>query len=190
MPTNTTERYLRQLGSGHLYAWTPTLAKRHDMQEIDPESAKVRIDALREQMNSRIANIKDPQRLANAKARIETITKLSKELSMLEGDLSAAEQVEKQEIEAEILGEKPALRHDDIDTSRKGPIDPEIIEEERKGCILTEDKEYQGILAMKTKQEVIEYLAANFGVKEEAKQPLEKLRFVALEKRKERIFEV
>jgi hypothetical protein len=184
------ERYLRQLGSGHIYGWTPTLAKRHDMQEMDPNSAKTRIDAQVEQQAARAANLKDPQRLANAKARIETITKLSEELARLEGDLDTSEKAENQEAEAAILGERPKLRPDDIETHKKGPIDPDTMEEERKGRILSGDKEYQGILAMKTKQEVIDYLAANFGVKEEAKQPLEKLRFVALEKRKERVFEV
>ena len=70
------------------------------MVEIDPESAKTRIRALKRQIESRIATIKNPERLAAAKQRIETITKLSQELNMLEGDLLAAEEAEKQEAEA------------------------------------------------------------------------------------------
>lgn len=190
MPRAIVGRYLRQLGSGTIYGWTPMLAKRKDMQEIDPASARVRIDALKEQIKARIENITNPARIAVAKARLETINKLSKELSELEKVTAAAEEEQRKEAETAILAQTPALKPDDIDTSKKGPVDPEIIEEERKGRILTEDKEYQSILAMKTGQEITNYLAANFGMKENPKQALEKLRFVALEKRKERVFEV
>jgi len=186
----STGRFLRQLGSGHIYAWTPTLAKRKDMQEIDPESAQVRINAMKTTIAARLSNIKDPERLAAMQARVETVTRLSRELAKLEGDLEAVECMEKKDAEKAILGEKPTLKPGDIDTSKKGAVDPAVQEEDRKSRILAEDKEYQSILAMKTKQEVLDYLAASFGVKEEAKQPLEKLRFVALEKRKERVFEV
>jgi hypothetical protein len=184
------DRFLRQLKSGTIYHWTPILARRKDMVEIDPESAKTRIRALKGQLESRIATIKNPERLAAAKQRIETITKLSQELNMLEGDLLAAEEAEKQEAEAALLGEKPKLQPNDIDPSKKGEIDPVVAEEERKGRIMGEDKEYQSILAMRTKQEIIDYLAANFATIADPKQPLEKLRHVALEKRKERVFEV
>lgn len=190
MPRAIEGRFLRQLGSGHIYGWTPMLAKRKDMAEIDPESAKVRIAALKEQLEARLAGIKDPQRLANAKARIELIAKLSKELAMLEGEVASADEAQKKEAEAAILGEKPQLKPGDIDTSKKGEIDAAVAEEERKSRILAEDKEYQSILAMKTSQEIANYLTVNFGMKESPKQAPEKLRFLALEKRKERVFEV
>lgn len=160
------------------------------MQEIDPDTAKTRIDAMKEQLTARLENIKDPARLARARERIQTIARMSKELSALEGEVASAEEAEKQDALTAILGAKPKLKADDIDLSKKGPVDPEIIEEERKGKILGGDKEYQSILVMKTKQEVIDYLAANFGEKGDARQSIENLRAIALEKRKERVFEV
>jgi hypothetical protein len=192
MPTGAnTGRFLRQLGGkGHIYAWTPTLAKRKDMIEIDAQTAEVRIASLKEQLAVRIANIKDPERLIATKARIEKIAKLAQELGMLEEDLAAVEELEKQATDAAILAEKPALKPDDIDLTKKPETNPDVIEEERKNRILSADKEYQSILAMRTKKELIDYLASNFGTIADPKQALEQLRFVALEKRKERVFEV
>lgn len=160
------------------------------MAEIDPASALVRIDALKQQIQARIENLRNPAKIAAAKLKIETITKLSKELAALEGDVASAEEADRKEAEEAILGVKPKLKLDDIDTSKKGETDAMVAEEERKSRILTEDKEYQSILAMKTGQDVVNYLAANYGVKESPKQAIEKLRFIALEKRKERVFEV
>jgi hypothetical protein len=190
MPEAKPDRFLRQLGSGHIYHWTPTLAKRKDMVEIDPESAMTRISALKDQVTARLARIKDPGMLTAAKEKIALINKLSQQLNTLEGELAAAEKAEKAEAEAAILGEKPKLKADDIDTSKKSEVDAAAAEDERRSRILADDKEYQSILAMTTKQQIIEYLAANFGVKGDSKQALEKLRYDALEKRKERVFEV
>jgi len=160
------------------------------MQEIDPSSAQFRINALKEQLAARIENIKDPEKLLAAKAKIETITKLSKELAALEAQTATAEEEQRKDAEALLTGKKPDLRHDDLDPSNKGQLDAALLEDDRKSRILAQDKEYQSILAMTTKAEVIDYLAAQFGIKEDARRQMEGLRFVALEKRKERVFEV
>lgn len=160
------------------------------MSEIDPASAKVRIDALKDQLAARIEGLQNPARIAAAKAKLEAITKLSKELTSLEATVASAEEEQKKEAEEAILGAKPTLKPDDLDTSKKGEIDAAVEEEDRKSRILAEDKEYQSILTMKTSQELVNYLAANFGLKENPKQAPEKLRFTALQKRKERVFEV
>jgi hypothetical protein len=186
MPQAERGRYLRQLGgNGTIYGWTRLLANRRDMVEIEAEVAETRFEATREQHNQRIAALKDPEIRSKAKARLENITKLAKELSILENELAAAEDTDRAEAVQAITGEPPVQF---IDQEKK-IINVEAMEEERKGKLLGENAEYQGILAMKDKADIITYLAVNFGEKADARQSLENLRYIALNKFKVRLFE-
>ncbi len=185
MPQAEPGKFLRQVGTGRVYGWTERLAKRKDFVDIDTDVAESRMEATREQLEQRFAALKNPKRISDAKQRIETITKLAKELTIIEKDLTIAEDTERREAVQAVTGEPPVQMIDE----KKKEINTAAMEEERKGKILSGNFEYQKVLAMKDKKAILDYLLAAFGERGDARNSIENLRFITLAKLKARIFE-
>jgi hypothetical protein len=185
MPQAEPGKFLRQVGTGRVYGWTERLAKRKDFVDIDTTIAESRMEATREQLEQRLASLKNPKRLANAKQRIETITKLAKELTIIEKDLTIAEDTERREAVQAATGEPPVQMVDE----KAKEINAAAMEEVRQGKILGENSEYQKVLAMKDKKSILDYLLSSFGERGDARNSIENLRFITLTKLKARIFE-
>ena len=189
-------RFLRQLGTGHIYHWTPVLAKRKDMVEIDLQTATVRIESLKAALNARLAAAKDPAKIQEMREKMARLTSLSKELNALELEVAQSEKQAEEAAIKSISNEAPqpnTLGPDDIVPGQEGAPktdNAEVIEDEKRTRILAQDSEYQRILSMKTRQELAEYLTMNYGEKIDSKAGTERLRSVALRKREERVFEV
>lgn len=180
-------RYLRQVGSGHLYLWTETLAKRKDMVEEDLETVQRRIDAIKERKKLREAALQNE--LAAHGKEVSALTAASLELSALEAEEIEFQANQKKKEEYASAIDPKLLKPDDL-VKREREMTAEEIEEDRKSRILANDKEYQSVLAMRSKDAITLYLQENFGVLPDDKMKLEQLRVLALTKRAERIFEV
>lgn len=177
-------RYLRQLKTGRIYNYTPTLAKRADMTEIDLESANTRIEALKAQMAQATVS---PEQVAKRKEEAAKLTQVSGEIARLEKEAEEARAAQVEKAEAELLGEQAPKPNDLV--KPKEHMTKEMEEEDRKSKILANDDEYNKILAMREKKEVLDYLAAGYGITEDVKKTLQVLKNIALEKRSERVFE-
>lgn len=175
------QRFLRQLGSGTIYHYTETLAKRGDMVPFDQDQAKIRIDAAKKNLAD-LKKLRGPEAQAihteamlKARETSDTLTKLEREIE----DETAA-------IEAD--GKKGIDDSGDIKTKNRILTDEEI-ELERKDAIIAKDPHILNIMSMKSKKEVRAYLLAEFGEDpgEEAKYDV--LKNIAIGKRTDRLFE-
>lgn len=185
--------YLRQAGSGHIYAWTPQLARRPDMIPYDDNAAKVQVEALKK----RIAKLK----ALEAAGRLESGTVTDKvmadaslnsaALARLEGEVATLEDMHRirseaarKAKEAEEKGEAP-------------PPDPtaNMTTEEKEAArikgLVDNDPEIQKIRAMRSKQEVADYMAENYGeVRDPETGKFDALKDEALALREARIIEL
>ncbi len=185
------ERYLRQLKTGRVYVWTPILAKRPDMVEVDLESAKVRIEALKARLAAREAD--RPKAAKEAKEKLQTLSAFAKELTSLENQLEDIEQAEAKATEKKLEGETAQpLKPNDIVTGKGMDRETQemLAEEERRARIMANDKEYQQILAMRKKKDITDHLAEFYGKKlDPDAYKLEELRNIALTEREKRVLE-
>jgi len=184
---NTMNRYLRQTKSGTIYAWTPTLAKRSDMVEIDVETAELRIEAQKSRLKARMKA--SPELLTQQKDTIQKLTAISKELTGLEEVEAVLEKAEKVRLRTEISAISDNLNPDDIIKTEK-PLTAEELKELERANKLMGDKEYQSISAMNTVEELGDYLKANYGILPPKKASVPFLKNMAQEQRERRIFEV
>jgi hypothetical protein len=180
-------RYLRQIGSGHLYGWTETLAKRKDMVEEDLETVQRRIEAIKERKRLRQTSLAGE--LIAQGQELSALTAASLELSTLESEEIEIMSNQRKKEEYVSAIDPRLLKPDDL-VKREREMSAEEIEEDHKSRILAGDKEYQSVLAMRSKDAITLYLQENFGVLPDDKMKLEQLRVLALTKRAERIFEV
>lgn len=188
IPKQTTQ-FLRQRGTGHLYHWTPQLAVRPDMVPHDDEAAEVQKRALMRRLEE-IERIESEGRLKTSKLIGEKLEKAQKNLKTLqeiEDDIASIEHQIRQAQEAEAAEERGE--------TPPPSAEPELTAEEKAEAARKEkleaDGEIQRIKAMKSKAEVAQYLAENYGVErnpEESK--LEPLRDEALKLREARIDEL
>ena len=178
------QRYLRQLKTGRIYIYTPKLAKRADMTEINLETANTRIQALKAQMAEATVT---PEEIAKRKQEASKLTQVSEEIARLEREAEEVRKAQVDKAEKELLGDQKFNPDDLVKT--KEPLTKVEEEEDRKSKILANDQEFNKVLAMREKKEVLDYLAASFGITEDPKKTLPLLKNIALEKRKERVFE-
>lgn len=174
------ERYLRQLGSGHIYHWTPTLAKRKDMVIYDPELAKSRIEAL----NQRLADEKaqqTPEAIAEHQKAMADAQQDAHIITDLEQQLERSREIERAEIENLEKGQ-------DIKPEEKIMSDQDI-ELERRDKILATDPHIKNIMGMTSKNQVEAYVLQEFGEDLDRRKSLGDLKNYALKKRTDRLFE-
>lgn len=178
-------RYLRQLKTGRIYIYTPHLAKRSDMVEETLESAEARIAAMKESKQATDVSLEE---IARRKEEAAKLTSNAAEIARLEKEAEESRSAQVKKAEAEILGEQK-LNPDDVVKSKDSAAMKALEEEDRKSKILTQDEEYNKVLEMKEKKEVLDYLAISYGIKEDPKKSFQLLKNVALAKRSERVFE-
>ena len=150
----------------------------------DPESAAVRIEALKKQISERNAGKDgaiDPEALKKAKKIVDD----AKEIAMLEKQLDKAD--EDDLIEAEKAAAKAEGREykDPEGTKRTD----EEIKEDQKQEALDNDEQLQAINGMKSKADVRNYLEREFGYPTNADMKFDDLKKTAITKREERVLE-
>lgn len=180
------QRWLRQLGSGSVYHWTETLAKRRDMVEDNEETVQTRIEAEKRSKAEReaaAASGVDGERDA-----LRRLQEKSAELNKLQSENEEAKNLSRKQDEVLNSQDPGALKPDDL-VKRDRVMTHQEIEEEEKSRKLGQDKEYQNILVMKTKDALISYMQEAYGIIPSEKAKLEELRVLALTKRAERMFE-
>lgn len=179
-----TPQYLRQLKTGHIYIWTPTLAKRKDMVPLELDTAKKRIEAMQraiEEKQARIAALRENASLGNQVA--DEAKMIAQKLAELE---SQFEQLEK--TEEKLLTGQPDEQETDLKPNSKLETEDEILMAERKRRI-DEDPEIQRIRAMTTKNQIEEYMLREYGIEIDRKKTMAELKAAAEEARIGRIFE-
>jgi len=163
-------KYLRKAGTNRIYIWTPQLAERKDMVPHDPELAKIQLEAAKKKRAALQAEIREK---ASA-IKDEDLTTSATELAQVERDIKDLERER----------DKQYLTSEEAKTETAG----ETPEEERER-IINEDEDIKRIHGMK-KDELIEYLALEFGETASEDMKVPELKAFATEKRIARIFEI
>lgn len=175
-------KYLRQVGSGHIYSWTPALAKRSDMVVYDEDTATIRI----EQLKRRIAEMGERKKnrgtsgVNTNKAMIDQAI----ELSRLESQVEQLEDEERVTDEADALAEAKG----EIKTEGKTLTAEDIAEEERQKKI-DSDVQVRKIRAMTDKDDIEAYMLEAFGENIDRRRSTESLKEYAEDKRIDLMFE-
>jgi len=177
-------KYLRQLKSGHIYAWTPALAQRGDMVVYDDETALSRIKALKSEI-SRKRDI------------IEGLGQGTAENAKKDADLAAL--LDQLETTSETLGDtirnraSKALGQDgEEDSSEMAPDSSDTVEEaqeKQKKLMINEDSEVQLIKGLANKNQIIEHVLRMYGIEMDRSQTFLALKKQAVELRSERMSE-
>jgi hypothetical protein len=149
------------------------------MVEIDVHSAETRIQAMKSTLQAREAVLTDPKRIEAEKSNIAKLAELSKGLTAAEAQVETSQKEQEQATLQELSATK--LNSDDLKAT--------IQEEDNRGRILGQDSEYQKLLGVKDKQELIDYLSMNYAENVDSKMRVENIRAIALQKRTERVFE-
>lgn len=166
------ERYLRQLGSGTIYHWTPTLAVRKDMVPLTLNSANKRLAAIKKELALRKKG-SDPKQKAAKAQELKHMRGVVGELTEAEAEL---EEVREEEIK-EIKEEAAEETHE-----------TEITEESAREKRIAEDDQIKKINKM-TKEELTGYILREFGFEVEPERKVKDLKDQAIELRRERILE-
>ena len=172
-----TPKYLRQLKSGTIYNYTEALAKRRDMVPHDETQAKARIAALKTILEGR-----QPDAAAN-KIAVEEAFKAkttAQELAGLETTMEKHEDAAEKKIEEEGGGKK---------LNDQTPVTPEQTAKQLRQDRLENDPKYNNVMAMKSKNQVEEYMLLEFGQEIEASRPFKDLKAYAVEQTIKRILE-
>jgi len=177
------DKYLKQSGSGHIYIWTATLAKRNDMQQYDPDLAKPRIAALQ-------------KRLAESKARSTAIPEEHRDaLAQAQKDAKTITELETA-IDAQETAERRALEdfdsHQALEVSQESRLQSESqAEVERKDELVKEDPQIKKIMGFKKEGTIEAYLLENFGECPEIEgMNLQQIKNFAIQKRQDQLFEI
>jgi hypothetical protein len=174
MPT----AYLRQLKTGRIYPWTPTIAKRKDMVPYDPELAEAMIQALKDiiaQMQA--ANAVDPEQQAKHVSNVKAAQDLAAELNELEAQAFGDGEEKEKKVETAAPGQPPGKT-------------PEQQQEQERQSVIDADPHIKEIMAMAKPKQIMDYLKREFGVTVEEKgKSVEALRNMAINHRIDRIFE-
>jgi|GEM_PF-2771530 len=176
-------KWLRQIGSGHIYHWTEALARRKDMVPYDDETAAIRIEALRkrvEEMKARrdraAAGAAGPNPMQSVIDQANELTRLEAEADRLtEEEITAAKAEALREAKGEITPVDRVEQEKDPETLRKERIDA--------------DDQVRAVRAMTDKEQVADYMAAEFGKKIDLRKSLDALKEQAEGARVERMFE-
>jgi hypothetical protein len=180
------KRYLRQVKSGTIYHWTPTLAKRKDMVEIDLKTAQIRIESQKASLAARLAA--RPIKAESEKQELSELSAVSKQIAELETVEEEIDKAEKAKLKADISAMSQQINPDDIIKTDR-PLSEEETKELERANRLSSDNEYQSILAMNAIEELADYLKANYGIVPPKKATVAILKNMSLEQRERRIFE-
>ena len=173
-------RYLRQLKTGAIYIMTPIWAKRRDMVPYDAEQAKNRIAAIKTMLLNREPNPEE----ADASAEEAALVKASAmELAGLEAKLENVKNAEEKAIEDAALPDGGKAITDEQ------PITTEQAAEQLKQDMLNDDPKYKRAMAMKSRNEVEEYMLLEFGQEIEISRPFKDLKQYAIDQTAKRILE-
>jgi len=178
-------KYLRQLKTGRIYLWTRTLSKRADMVDFDPETAELRIKAMRENFALRNIKLTDAQ-IMEEREKAEHAADVSKVLT----DLENAQEAEFQEKEKP----RPVLMKGDEDIKDKIIADKDTsddeIEEERLRLAMEKDADVIKIMGMNKKSQVEAYMIEEYGKRIDTDgKSLQLLKNIAIDARAERLQE-
>jgi hypothetical protein len=170
--------YLRQLKTGRIYPWTPTIARRRDMVPYDPDLAAARIQVLKDIIAQRkAADTVDPEIQAKHVTNVKAAQELASELNALEEQAFGDGSEKEKKVETATAPDAP------------GPNAEEQAEKERQATIEA-DPHVKEIHAMAKPKQVIDYLKREFGVVVDEKgKSLEALKNMAINQRIDRIFE-
>ncbi len=156
--------YLRQLVSGHIYAWTPQLAVRPDMVPYSKQEADIRIEALK----GRIKALKERQAAQHltddgvTDAKMVEAQKSAKKLEELDSMVSTLEEM--QRVQAEAASKKQEA----LERGERPEDEDNLTPEEKAAKVrqdwIDADTEVQRIRNFKSKVEVTDYMAENYAV--------------------------
>uniref|UniRef100_A0A6M3XWA3 Uncharacterized protein n=1 Tax=viral metagenome TaxID=1070528 RepID=A0A6M3XWA3_9ZZZZ len=176
-------KYLRQTGSGHIYHWTPALAKRPDMIPYNEETARIRM----EQLQKRLAEIK-ARKEAGEKGTAGnpniTMIEQAKELASLETEVERLENEERVADEAKAMEEATGT----VKAEGKAMTNEDIVAEAREKKIEA-DPQVRAIRAMANTDDVESYMLSEFGENIDKRRALKALKDYAEMKRIDRMFE-
>ncbi|HDG97983.1 MAG TPA: hypothetical protein ENG73_07425 [Desulfobacterales bacterium] len=178
-----TPRYLRQLGSGHIYVYTPELAARKDMVPLEIDTAKRRIDAMKkaiEEKKARIAALKENATLGNDMAN--EAKEVAAKLAELEKQMEELDKTEQRLMEGNFAEEEELTPQAKLET------EDDILSAQRKQRI-DQDPQIQEIRAMTNKNQVEEYMLREYGIEINRRKTMAELKAEAEEARIQRIFE-
>ena len=174
--------YLRQLKSGHIYAWTPALASRGDMVAYDDTTALARIEALKNEVQRKrdileglgTNSVEASKRDTDVAALLDKLEKTSESLSDTIRDKTS----------------KPTGQEDDeSDALFESSDTEEEAQLKQKKQAINEDPEVQLVRGLTNKNQVIEHVLRLYGTEMDRAQTLSTLKKQAVEMRTERLSE-
>lgn len=172
-------RFLRQLKSGTIYAYTDILAKRRDMVPYDENAAKTRIEAIKNILEHRTPNLLEGEALSKEAAAIKAD---AMELTGLEAQLEALENADQKAIDDAVLTDGKKLNDETPVTSEE--VAEQVIQER-----LDKDPKYRKVTAFKSRNEVEQYMLLEFGQEINITRPFKDLKAYAVEQTAKRILE-
>uniref|UniRef100_A0A6M3XRZ2 Uncharacterized protein n=1 Tax=viral metagenome TaxID=1070528 RepID=A0A6M3XRZ2_9ZZZZ len=178
-------KYLRQTGSGHIYHWTPALAKRPDMVPYDEETARIRMEQLQRRLAEIKARKEAGEKVTAGNPNI-TMIEQAKELANLETEVERLENEERVADEAKAMEE--ALGKGDVKAEGK-TLTAEEIEAEAKEKKIETDPQVRAIRAMDSTDDIEAYMLQEFGENIDKRRSLKSLKEYAEMKRIDRMFE-
>lgn len=181
-------KYLRQLKSGHIYIWTPELAKRKDMVPLEAQSAEKRIQALQQKLaeqQTRIESMRAPDGSIKQDEDAMQAAELAKRLTELEAQSAALDKQEREVMEG--------ITDEDAATNLKEKLSNTVSEEEiaeaQKKEAMDNDPEIMEIRGMRTKNQVEEYVLREYGEEIDRRKTVPELKAYAEGLRWERMQE-
>ena len=165
---------MRQLKSGTIYGYTEILAKRRDMVPYNTEQATSRIAAIKTMLANRVPT---PGEIDSSTQEAAAVKAAAMELTGLEAKLEAGEAAEEKAIA------------DEQDISQARLLTTEEATEKLKQDTLEADPKYQKAIALKSRNEVEQYMLLEFGQEIEISRPFKDLKDYAIEKTAKRILE-
>jgi len=169
--------YLRQLKSGHIYIWTAALAARKDMLPLDPDKAETRIAALQNKIQAqrdRITALTAEGGRVRMNEEAAKAKELAQRLTELETESAALDQQEAKLVDESLT---PNMESSDIKPAEP-QTEEEVLAKNRQEKI-DSDREVQDIRAMRTKNQVKEYMLREYGEELDDKMLLPQLKAFA-----------
>lgn len=153
------DRYLVQRGTGRFFIWTKALAKRKDMREVDNDTIQVRIRAMHNEL-SRVKSQLAAVSSSGAGSDVEAIRGGALALKEMQAKLDEAYDM----LAKYMNGETSEQNEDQKDPDEIIEPDEEKARQNTLQELVENDEDIIKIRGMKSKKEVADYMAINFGV--------------------------
>ena len=158
-------RYLRQLGTGTIYQWTPILAAKKDMVPLDAKSAEKRLSAIKRQLATR--KMPDPEGQKVIQNELEHLKGLTAELTEAEAELEKEKIVQAKDFEKTVAKDEKQALTEEEEREKRFAEDPHIIKFEKM-----------------SKNELTDYMLAEFGLDVPLDKKMKQVKAEAVELRK------